>query len=71
MNKINPKKLLNSQWTAVTPTNKEKHFVVSEITFDEAGMVVSCSIEAVTSKRTIPINWHDLKDDSHWIHGWK
>ncbi|MCS6151805.1 TIGR02450 family Trp-rich protein [Shewanella baltica] len=63
MNKINPKKLLNSKWTAVKPTNKEKHFLVTEIEFDEEGVVISCSIEAVMSKRVIPINWHDLKDE--------
>ena len=71
MNKINPRKLLNSKWTAVTPTNKEKHFIVSEIEFDEEGMVVSCCIEAVISKRSILINWHELADDNNWIHGWK
>ena len=71
MNKINPKKLLNSKWTAVKPSNKEKHFIVSEIEFDEDDMVLSCSIEALMSKRVIAINWHDLKDQSHWLHGWK
>ena len=71
MNKINPKKLLNSKWTSVSPTNKEKHFIVSEIEFDEEGLVVSCCIEAVISKRTFPLDWHDLKDDGNWIHGWK
>lgn len=71
MNKINPQKLLNSKWTAVTPSNKEKHFIVSEIEFDEEGQVVFCSIEAVMSKRAAPINWHDLKDDNNWVHGWK
>jgi tryptophan-rich hypothetical protein len=71
MNKINPKKLLNSKWTAVTPSNKEKHFVVTEIEFDEDGLVISCLIEAVMSKRSMPINWHDFKDDSHWVHGWQ
>jgi len=71
MNKINPQKLLNSKWTAVTPSNKEKHFIVSEIEFDEEGLVVFCSIEAVMSKRAVPINWHDLKNDSNWVHGWK
>jgi tryptophan-rich hypothetical protein len=69
--KINPKKLLNSKWTAVTPTKKEKHFLVSEIEFDEEGIVVSCCIEAVISKRSIPINWNDLKDEGSWVHGWK
>jgi len=71
VNKINPSKLLNSKWTAVNPKNKEKHFIVSEIEFDEDHAVVSCCIEAVFSKRSWPINWHDLKDDSHWLQGWK
>ena len=71
MNNINPKKLLNSKWTAVKPTNKEKHFVVTEIEFDESGAVISCLIEAVMSKRTIPINWNDLKDEGNWTHGWQ
>ena len=71
MKKINPKKLLNSKWTAVAPTNKEKHFLVTEIEFDEEGVVASCLIEAVMSKRSMTINWNDLKDDSNWDHGWK
>jgi tryptophan-rich hypothetical protein len=71
MNKINPKKLLNSKWTAIKPTNKEKHFIVSEVEFDEEELVVSCCIEAVISKRSIAIDWNDLKRDSQWVHGWK
>jgi tryptophan-rich hypothetical protein len=72
MNKINPKKLLNSKWTAVTPINKEKHFIISKMQFDEEGIVVvECSIEAVMSKRTMMINWLDLKHESHWLQGWK
>ena len=71
MNKINPKKLLNSKWTAVTPSNKEKHFIISDIEFDEEGIVIECYIEAVMSKRAMPIDWHNLKDDSQWLHGWK
>ena len=71
MNKINPRKLLNSKWTAVNPKNREKHFMVSEVEFDEDESVISCSIEAVISKRITPIQWKDLEDDSVWIHGWK
>lgn len=71
MNKINPKKLLDSKWTAVAPTNKEKHFIVTEIEFDEDGLVTSCLIEAVMSKRSVPVNWYDLKDDSNWVYGWQ
>jgi tryptophan-rich hypothetical protein len=71
MNKINPKKLLKSKWTAVKPVNKEKHFIISEIEFDEEDVVVACCIESVMLKRTIPINWLDLTDDNIWMHGWK
>lgn len=71
MNTINPKKLLHSKWTAVRPTNKEKHFMITDIEFDEEGLVVSCSIEAIMSKRVIEINWRDLKDSQHWLQGWK
>lgn len=71
MNKINPRKLLNSKWTALNPAKKEKHFLVSEIEFDEEGIVILCYIEAVISKRSISIDWRDLKDESSWAHGWK
>ncbi|WP_158967903.1 TIGR02450 family Trp-rich protein [Paraglaciecola sp. L3A3] len=71
MNNINPKKLLNSKWTAVEPLNKEKHFLVSDIEFDEEGIVVLCSIEAIMSKLCILIDWRDLKDETKWIFGWK
>ena len=71
MNKINPAKLLNSKWTAVNPTNKEKHFLVTEVEFNEEKSVISCSIEAVMSKRVIPINWLNLKDKNTWLQGWK
>ena len=71
MTKINPKKLLNSKWTAVTPKNREKHFLVSDIEFDEEGDVLSCSIEAIMSKRAELIDWQDLKNEGLWIQGWK
>jgi tryptophan-rich hypothetical protein len=71
MNKINPKKLLGSKWTAVKPRNQEKHYMVSDVKFDEEDFVLACSIEAVISKRTAPIDWHELKNESNWIHGWK
>jgi|TARA_B110000438_G_scaffold287879_1_gene320685 tryptophan-rich hypothetical protein len=71
MNKINPRKLLNSKWTAVTPVRKEKHFMVTEVEFDEEGIVTLCSIESLISKRSIPINWHDLTNENNWVQGWK
>jgi tryptophan-rich hypothetical protein len=71
MTNINPKKLLNSKWTAVTPKHREKHFLVTDIEFDEDGNVLSCSIEAIMSKRTELIDWQILKNEALWIQGWQ
>ncbi len=71
MNKINPKKLLNSKWTAVAPAKREKHFLVTEVEFDDTGDLVHCLIEAVLSKRSAPIDWQELKNSENWLQGWK
>lgn len=71
MNKINPKKLLRSKWTAVAPLQKEKHFMVTEVEFDDDGEVIECVLEAVMSNRASAISWHDLKDENNWVHGWQ
>lgn len=70
MTKINPKKLLNSKWTAVKPVNKEKHFMITELKFDEEGEVIHCLIEAVISNRTESIKWEELKNTDLWLQGW-
>lgn len=70
MNQINPKKLLKSKWTAINPVNKEKHFIVSKVTFDQ-DLITACHLEAVMTKRVLTIDWKELKDDERWIHGWK
>ena len=70
MNRFNPKKLLRSKWTAVKPENKEKHFLVTEVEFDEEGVVVHCLIEAVISNRSKLINWEELKNETIWQQGW-
>lgn len=71
MNKFNPKKLHHSKWTAVQSVNKEKHFLISKVTFDEEGQVESCMIEAVISKNEYPLDWTELRDQTQWIQGWK
>ncbi len=71
MNQINPKKLLHSKWTAVSPINKEKHFLLTELEFDEEGNVIHCLLEAVISNRAAPIDWRQLKDSALWRQGWK
>ena len=72
MNPLNPKKLLLSKWTAVTPIAKQKHFLVSRIIEPEQPSVPIelVEIEAVFSKTTRIINWRELKDASVWQQGW-
>jgi tryptophan-rich hypothetical protein len=71
MNQINPAKLRNSKWTAVTPLKREKHFLVSDVEYDEEHVVIACTLEAVLSKNTYPIDWVELKDTQKWLQGWK
>lgn len=71
MHRINPKKLLHSKWTAVSPVNKEKHFMITEMKFDEEDNVTHCLLEAVLSNREEAIDWQDLKNPEHWRQGWK
>lgn len=70
MHQINPKKLSLSKWTAVNPVDREKHFLVAAISFDEEGKVLSCVLEAVISKREIAIDWRQLRDAKQWQQGW-
>ena len=69
-NKVNIKKLLNSKWTAINPENKEKHFVVVAVGYDEYGAISACFIEPVATNRVISINWEELKNRDTWLHGW-
>lgn len=71
MNKINPKKLLNSKWTAVNPVKKEKHFIISKLKLNDVGDVEICEIEAVMTKRVAQMDWMTLCDQSNWLHGWQ
>jgi len=71
MNNINPNKLLLSKWTAVTPKNKERHFIVTDLIKDNDEIITVCKLEAVMTKNTYEIAWRDLKDDFVWRFGWK
>ena len=71
MNLINPRKLLHSKWTAVTPKNKEKHFLVVEVEYDDDGSVVLCLLEAVINQRQPAVDWRNLENSDHWKQGWK
>ncbi|MBC7756372.1 MAG: TIGR02450 family Trp-rich protein [Bdellovibrio sp.] len=69
----NPKKLLNSKWTAVRPSNKEKHFmVVKLIAPEQPTMPIEwVELEAVHSKCTQILAWRALIDPANWLQGWQ
>lgn len=71
MNRLSPKKLLNSKWTAVQPQRKEKHFVITEVEFDDDANVVRCLMQAVMTQREFEIDWQSLKQSNSWLAGWK
>ena len=73
MNRISPKKLLLSKWTAVEPIAKQKHFLVSKVIIPEPPneVIEFVEMEAVYSKKITQIAWRDLKDSQRWLQGWK
>ena len=71
MNRVNPKKLLNGKWTAAKPKNREKHWLVTDVHCDAAGVPQRCTLEAVHSRREIEIDWRELKDAERWRLGWQ
>lgn len=72
MNPVNPKKLLLSKWTALTPLNKEKHFVVTCVVEpDTPGAPPDeIDLEAVHSGAVRRITWRTLRDSAQWRQGW-
>lgn len=71
MNKVSPKALLYSKWTKVVVSNREKHFVIIKVIFDENQSVIECVTEAVLSHNKYSINWRDLKSNNDWKIGWQ
>ncbi len=67
---MSPKKLYKSKWTAVTPKNKEKHFIVTEVITNEEEVVVACVIEAVMTRRQRTLPWRELGNSAIWKTGW-
>jgi tryptophan-rich hypothetical protein len=72
MNPLNPKKLLLTKWTAVTPQAKQKHFLVSRVIQPDlpTDPIEGVEIESVFSKATQVIAWRELQDDRVWRQGW-
>jgi tryptophan-rich hypothetical protein len=71
VNKISPKSLLHSKWTKVDITNKEKHFIITIVDFDEDQKVDKCCIEAIMTKNAYDIDWRELKNIEMWKIGWQ
>ena len=71
--RLNAKKLLRSKWTATTPQNKEKHFIVTKLIEPAApdGQIDVIEIEATYTKRSFILPWRDLLDQTKWLQGWK
>ena len=71
-NLLNPKKLLLSKWTAVKPSHKRKHFLVSKVILPELpdAPIEFIELEAVFDKSTQVIPWRDLKETEVWLQGW-
>ena len=72
VNPLQPKKLLLTKWTAVTPVAKQKHFLVSRVIKPELpdAPIEFVEIEAVFSKATQVIAWRELQDQGVWRQGW-
>jgi tryptophan-rich hypothetical protein len=71
MNRVSPKKLLQSKWTATQPCNKEKHFLVTAVHLDEEDNPQTVTLEAVYSHREAEMDWRDLQDAERWLTGWQ
>ncbi|CRM36633.1 hypothetical protein [Pseudomonas sp. 37 R 15] len=70
MNRLNPGKLLLSKWTATSPKNKEKHFLVTELFRDEEGTVLEIELQAVMTRRSERLPWQALQNPESWKMGW-
>ena len=71
MNTVSPKSLMKSKWTHLQPVNKERHFMVTRVRYDEDQRVELCELEAVMTGRVQAIDWRTLKDNSKWQQGWR
>ena len=71
-NPLSPKKLLLSKWTAVQPTHKRKHFLVSKVILPELpeGAIEFVELEAVFDQHVRTIPWRELRDTEIWLQGW-
>ena len=71
-NPVNRKKLPMSKWTAVSPVDREKHFLVVDWVRDDEGAPTDrLVIEAVLTQRMREIHWRELENSRSWRVGWR
>lgn len=72
MNRVDPKKLLGTKWSAAQPVHKELHFLVSKVyePDDPNEAPIWIEVEAVYSNRVKRIAWRDLQNEEVWKQGW-
>lgn len=71
-NRLSPKKLLQTKWTAVVPVGKEKHFIVTRVIAPEppGARIDTVELQAVHSGRLSTLGWRELTDAGRWHQGW-
>jgi len=71
-NLLSPKKLLLTKWTAVHPSSKRKHFLVSKVILPDLPeqAIEYVELEAVIDKHIQLISWRELSNSAIWLQGW-
>ncbi len=71
-NLLSPKKLLLTKWTAVHPSDKRKHFLVSKVILPDLPeqAIEYVELEAVIDKHIQLISWRELSNSAIWLQGW-
>lgn len=55
----------------MSPVNREKHFLVTDVEYDENGAITHCLIESVMTRRSMAIEWRTLGNSDLWVNGWR
>ncbi len=71
VNPLNRNKLLHSKWTAVSPENREKHFIATRCFLDERGRVEAVLLEAALTGRERRLDVRELRNAQRWRMGWR
>ena len=65
-------RLLGSKWTARSPVDRDKHFVVTRLIKgrEASNAVESVELEALISRRRRVVSRQELDDEERWQAGW-